>query len=151
MFEFLQITYQSHSASFTSEYFPQRTLFWLFDCKWLSHDASISFRSFKILWACVLPIPNFWMIFGVIYQLNSLLKAHAFPLFCDFFFRTTMTFQVRFTCLQPILSGESGLRSLNLCFFCCSIFAAGLTRHTKSYSRTSFPVRCFFRGRNGTF
>ena len=30
-----------------------------------------------------------WMIFGVIYQLNSLLKAQAFPLFCGFFFCTT--------------------------------------------------------------
>ena len=140
MFEFLQITYQSHSASFTSEYFPQRTPFWLFDCKWLSYGLGSSNTKF---------VSNFtmsllWMIFGVIYQLNSLLKAQAFPLFCDFFICTTMTF-------QAILSGESGLHSVKRWFFCCSIFAAGLTRHTKSHFRTSFPVRCFFRGRNRTF
>ena len=161
MFEFLHITYQSHSASFTSEYFPLRTLFWLFDCKWLSYDASISFRSFKILWAGVLPIPNLSailrcpsfgsMVFGVIYQLNSLLKVQAFTLFCGFLFCTTMTFQARFTCLQAVLSDESGVRSVKRWFFCCSIFAAGLRRHTKSHFRTSFPVRCFFKGRNRTF
>lgn len=44
-----------------------------------------------------------------------------------------MTFQARFTCLQAALSGESGLRSVKRWSFCCSIFAAGLTRHTKSH------------------
>ena len=85
-----------------------------------------------------------------LYQLNSLPKAQAFPLFSDFFFCATMTFQARFTCLQAALSGECGLRSVKRWSFCCSIFAAGLTRHTKSHFRTSFPVRCFFRGRNRT-
>lgn len=45
-----------------------------------------------------------WMIVGVIYQLNSLLKVQAFTLFCEFFFCATMTFQARFTCLQAVLS-----------------------------------------------
>ena len=86
-----------------------------------------------------------------LYQLNSLPKAQAFTLFSDFFFCATMTFQARFTCLQAALSGECGLRSVKRWSFCCSIFAAGLTRHTKSHFGTSFPVRCFFRGRNRTF
>ena len=34
-----------------------------------------------------------------------------------------MTFQVRFTCLQSVLSGESGLCSVNFWFFFRSIFA----------------------------